>query len=105
MVTDQYGYFQVVLRRNGSDVGFFDFEVLELPPEQLRWYIESTIPFDEAEFRHKLNNPGGFGIDNIVLEVPEPATLSLLALLALSLPKRGGLALLRSPRRPTAGKL
>jgi len=31
--------------------------------------------------------------------VPEPATLSLLAMLALSLPKRGGLALIRRRRR------
>jgi len=30
---------------------------------------------------------------------PEPATLSLLALLALSLPKRGGLAVIRRKRR------
>ena len=30
--------------------------------------------------------------------VPEPATLSLLALLALSLPKRGGLTLIRKRR-------
>jgi len=46
------------------------------------------------------NDPGA-----TILAIPEPATLSLLALLALSLPKRGGLALLRSPRRPTAGRL
>jgi len=34
-----------------------------------------------------------------ILAIPEPATLSLLALLALSLPKRGGLAMLRRRRR------
>lgn len=36
-------------------------------------------------------------LDDIMVtsDIPEPATLSLLALLALSLPKRGGLALLR----------
>ena len=33
------------------------------------------------------------------LAIPEPATLSLLSLLVLSLPKRGGLALLRRKRR------
>ena len=35
---------------------------------------------------------GGF---RVASKIPEPATLSLLALLALSLPKRGGLAILR----------
>jgi len=34
-----------------------------------------------------------------ILAIPEPATLSLLALLALSLPKRGGLAMMRRGRR------
>jgi hypothetical protein len=38
---------------------------------------------------------GGKGADVKFSVIPEPATLSLLALLALSLPKRGGLALLR----------
>ena len=34
-----------------------------------------------------------------ILAVPEPATLALLALLALSLPKRGGLAMLKRKRK------
>jgi hypothetical protein len=57
------------------------------------WFTERDI-----SFALHYNNVGGAG--NLTIEaIPEPATLSLLALLALSLPKRGGLGIMRRRRR------
>jgi len=40
-----------------------------------------------------------FGEGSTLNAIPEPASMAVLALLALSLPKRGGLAMLRRRRR------
>jgi len=57
------------------------------------WFTDRDI-----SFALHYNNIGGAG--NLTIEaIPEPATLSLLALLALSLPKRGGLAMIRRRRK------
>jgi formylglycine-generating enzyme required for sulfatase activity len=59
--------------------------------------LSASFRYSDIYFCQPANEDPGVGFR--VSVVPEPATLSLLALLALSLPKRGGLAMIRRRRK------
>lgn len=92
LVIDQVNHsMRFDLFSGGSSVGTLTFlHAGGFPNPEI--YFESAVPFDEVHFVAFPNATGGWGVDNLTLAnvVPEPATLSLLAI--------GGLALLRGVR-------